>query len=451
MSGEQDREPASRPGSGPSGHGPADGAPFSPGGTSGGASSGPGGPSQDVPRSPSPAQCVPGRPAVLTAEELAAILRGRGPLTGAELDALERLDRAHHDPDGGDPGEDPGWGPPPEWLTPTAGEQHALPGADADLAGLADADLAGEDPDEVPDPGILDAGFTHRYPAPGAAGFAGGGLLDRMLPGADLAWHAGMARQRGLGSLSDDQLIGVLGAARRLQSWQAELELAATAELDARRAGPGGRDGEHVAAELAAALTLTGRAAGSQLELSRQLQRLPHTRGLLAAGIIDRPRAIVIAGELSLLGDQAAAAAENQVAGRAGAMTTGRLRAACQRAVLAADPQAAIRRREQAGQDARVECWAEASGTAALAGRDLDRVRVIAADKALDAAARWLAARGLPGTLDQLRADAFLARLAGQPLGTLLPPATATARARPAPPAPRPAPPGRRPGPAGST
>jgi len=78
-------------------------------------------------------------------------------------------------------------------------------------------------------------------------------------------------------------------------------------------------------------------------------------------------------------------------------------------------------------------------------------VRVIAADKALDAAARWLAARGLPGTLDQLRADAFLARLAGQPLGTLLPPATATARARPAPPAPRPAPPGRRPGPAGST
>ena len=148
-----------------------------------------------------------------------------------------------------------------------------------------------------------------------------------MLPGADLAWHAAMARQRGLGSLTDDQLIGVLGAARRQGSRAAELELAATAELDARRAGPGGREGEHVAAELAAGLTLTGRAAWSQLELSRQLGRLPQTRGLLAAGIIDRPRALVITAELALLDDQTAAAAEDRIAPRAGGMTSGRLRA----------------------------------------------------------------------------------------------------------------------------
>ena len=45
-------------------------------------------------------------------------------------------------------------------------------------------------------------------------------------------------------------------------------------------------EGEHVADELAAALTLTGWAAQAQLELSRQLERLPHTAGLLAAGII---------------------------------------------------------------------------------------------------------------------------------------------------------------------
>jgi len=372
-----------------------------------------------------PAPGGPGRPAVLTAEELAVILRGRGPLTDAELDALERLDRAHLDPDD-DLGEDQDWGVPAEWLMLPAEEQRALLGSDEDLAGLADD----PDEDEAPDPEIMDAGFTHRDPAPGAAGFAGGGLLDRMLPGADLAWHAGMARQRGLGSLSDDQLIGVLGAARRLQSWQAELELAATAELDARRAGPDGRDGEHVAAELAAALRLTGRAAQSQLDLSRQLQRLPQTRGLLAAGIIDRPRALVITAELALL-DDAAAAAETLIAPGAGAMTTGRLRAACQRAVIACDPQAAIRRREQAQQDARVECWAEAAGTGAIAGRDLDRVKVIAADKALDADARWLAARGRPGTLEQLRAEAFLARLAGQPRHTLLPsdPAAAAAAA----------------------
>ena len=238
-----------------------------------------------------------------------------------------------------------------------------------------------------------------------------------------------MARQRGLGTLNDDQLIGLLGASRRLGSWQAELELAVTAELDARRAGPDGREGEHVAAELAAALTLTGRSAQAQLDLSRQLERLPQTAALLAAGIIDRPRAIVITAELALLPAGAAAEVENLIAPRAGAMTTGRLRAACQRAVIACDPQAAIRRREQAEKDARVECWAEAAGTAALAGRDLDRARAITADKTLDADARWLHDHGVAGSLEQLRVEAFLARLNGQPFDTLLPPPPAGAGA----------------------
>jgi hypothetical protein len=61
------------------------------------------------------------------------------------------------------------------------------------------------------------------------------------MAGPDLAWHLGQARQRGLAALSDDKLCGVISAARRLESWQAGLELAAVAELDARRAGTGGR------------------------------------------------------------------------------------------------------------------------------------------------------------------------------------------------------------------
>ena len=126
----------------------------------------------------------------------------------------------------------------------------------------------------------LEAGFTHRYGGHGT-GFTAGGPLDVMLPGPDLARHIGQARQRGLGVLSDDELCGVIDAARRLGSWQAELELAAVAELDARRAGPDGRDGEHVAEEIAAVLTLTGRSADALLELSRRLQRLPQTQALL--------------------------------------------------------------------------------------------------------------------------------------------------------------------------
>jgi Domain of unknown function (DUF222) len=249
-----------------------------------------------------------------------------------------------------------------------------------------------------------------------------------MLPGPDLAWYIGQVRQAGLSALSDDELIGVLNGARRLSSWQAGLELAAVAELDARRAGPGGREGEHVAEELAAALTLTGRSAGALLELARRLERLPQTTALLAAGVIDRSGAAVIADQLSLLDGDAAAAVEDRIAPRAGQLTTGQLAAACQRAVLAHDPQAAARRKDRAEKQARVECWAEPAGTGAIAGRDLNLAAVIAADKHLDAAARWLTQHGAPGPVDQLRAQAFLARLTGQPLGSLLPVAPDTAR-----------------------
>src|SRR6516225_7600185 len=204
---------------------------------------------------------------------------------------------------------------------------------------------ASDDQDQASAPEALEAGFTHRYGGTGT-GFCAGGLLDGMLPGPDLAWHVGQARQTGLGVLSDDELIGLLGAARRLSSWQAELELAVVAELDVRRAGPDGREGEHVAEEIAAALTLTGRSAGTLLELSHRLERLPQTQALLAAGVIDRARAGVIADQLSLLPDDDAAAVEDRIAARAGTMTTGQLAAACQRAVLAHDPQAAARRRE---------------------------------------------------------------------------------------------------------
>jgi hypothetical protein len=269
---------------------------------------------------------------------------------------------------------------------------------------------------------LVEAGFTHRYPTPGATGFRAGGPLDVMLPGAELAWHIGAARQRGLGELSDDELIGFLAAARRAESWQAAMVLAATTELDARRAAPDGREGEHVADELAAALTLTGRSAQAQLELSRQLERLPHTAGLLAAGIIDRSRAVVIAGHLALLSDSDAAAVDAAIAAQAGQKTTGQLSAKCHSAVVAHDPLAYLRRKKQAEKDARVECWTEDTGTAAMSGRDLDRARTIAADKSLDEAARWLQRHGVSGSLEQLRAEVFLARLSGQPLHTLLAP-----------------------------
>ena len=103
------------------------------------------------------------------------------------------------------------------------------------------------------------------------------------------------------------------------------------------------------------------------------------------------------------------------------------LRAALRRAVLAADPAAASRRRDDARADAAVTVWDEASGNAALAGRELPPAEVLTADARLTALAKWLQARGAPGTISQLRAAVYTALLNGRPVDTLLPDASAAA------------------------
>jgi hypothetical protein len=202
------------------------------------------------------------------------------------------------------------------------------------------------------------------------------------------------------------------------------LELAAVTDLAARReaeaAGAGSCvPGEHVGDEIAAALTLTARAADVLLDLAIALRRLPATMTALAAGRIDRYRAAVIADEVGGLGDEHAAAVEQRVLDDAPGQTTGQLRAATRRAVLAANPAAARERKERAGRDARVERWDEHAGTAALAGRDLPPADVLAADHNLSALAGSLRRAGVNGTMDQLRAKAYLALLTGQPITAL--------------------------------
>ena len=258
-------------------------------------------------------------------------------------------------------------------------------------------------------------------PSGTGAGFAAGGLLDHLAPGSALAGFAQNAWADGLGTLCDDSLVGVIQAWRRLASWAAAGELAAVAELDRRRtaevaAGADPHLAEHVGDELAASLTLTTRSADALLDTACGLARLPLTSAALATGQIDRAKALVISEGVSCLGDAHAAAVESAVIGRAPGQTSGQLRAATQRAVLAVDPTAAKRRQEEARKDARVEVWDERCGTAALAGRDLPPADVLAADKRIDALARHLKSAGREETLSQLRAEVFLALLQGQPV-----------------------------------
>ena len=189
---------------------------------------------------------------------------------------------------------------------------------------------------------------------------------------------------------------------------------------DARAAGDR-RLADHVGDEVAAALTLTCRAADRLVSLAAAVTRLPAVAAALAAGRIDLPSAIIFTDELAGLGDVEAAAVAALVAADAPGLTTGQLRGVLHRAVLALDPDAARKRREKAQRDARVECWTEPAGTWSLAGRDLPPAAVLAADQHIDTAARDLKNAGADGTLEQLRAAVFLALLTSRPLYTLLP------------------------------
>jgi hypothetical protein len=325
--------------------------------------------------------------------------------------------------------------PPTEWLDedPWLDDDPAAEDPEQITAWLDELEQTFPWADDDPDfddcgpagpPEVLKAGFWDRATGDGC-GFAAGGTADHLPPGPVLAGLANDRWQAGLGRLSDDELIGVLRAARRLSSWAAAMELAATTDLWRRRtteedAGDTGA-ALHTDDEIAAALTLTRHAAEQALNLAVALRRLQATQAALTAGDIDLPRVKVIADELTGLDDRHAAAVEAAIIGAAPGLTTGQLRAATRQAVQAADPTAARTRKEQALREARVERWTEPAGTTALAGRDLPPAQVLAADANLTALAQQLKAAGGEGTLDTLRAKIYLALLTGTPAHSLLP------------------------------
>ena len=260
----------------------------------------------------------------------------------------------------------------------------------------------------------------------------------------------------GCAHVGDDELTGIIKAWRRITSWGAARELAAVAELARRRpadiddildpevaaqlragggaaaagsaspglpgstespAGPGLPElvSPFVPDELVPALTMTVRAAELHLSLAADLAtKLPMTAAALEAGLIDMVRARIIAEAARVLTRERAAAVEQLIFPRAEQQTSGQLRAALARAMLAADPDAARKRREQAQREARVLRWREDAGTAALSGRDLPSAEVLAADQRISARARELKSAGLAGTMDELRARAYLDFLLGR-------------------------------------
>ena len=277
--------------------------------------------------------------------------------------------------------------------------------------------------------GVLAAGFQPRPSVTtslSGSGFESGGVLDTSEPSASLAGLTDAATRDGrLAELFDDELIGVIRAWRRIESWSGAGLMMAVAELARRRpaertppAPPGGfpaQLSEFIGDEVAAALTLTAQTAAAYLDVALDLAtRLPETAKALRAGVIDYAKARLIAEATRILSDADARTVEARILPMAGQQTLGRLRAAVSRAVLAVDPEAATRRREEAQKDPRVRRWQEDAGTAALAGFGLPPADVLEADQRITARALALRDAGLPGSLEELRARAYLDTLLGQ-------------------------------------
>jgi hypothetical protein len=97
-------------------------------------------------------------------------------------------------------------------------------------------------------------------------------------------------------------------------------------------------------------------------------------------------------------------------------MTRGMIRDRIGCAVIAVNPGAARKRREEAEKNGRVEIYPELSGNTHISGRELPPALAQAANQNIAARARQLKAAGVPGDTDRLRTLAYLEMLgAGTP------------------------------------
>jgi hypothetical protein len=293
---------------------------------------------------------------------------------------------------------------------------------DALVASLGEAADVGD----LGNHGNVDDRSGERIPA----GALSGRVAERLAPGPDLVAWLAMAEAPGL---DDADLAAVAGSWRRVASWAQAQELAAVAQIASRAAardedvgtdadGRPARIPATAAAEVALELTMSQYGAAWWADLAVQLcWRLSATGAALAAGSIDLQRARLIAEATGRLSDEAARAVEERVLPAAREQTTGMLRAALRRAVIAADPAGAERRREEAERQAKVSLYPDEETTATLAGQRLPGVHAAAAMARIKAMARAWKASGASGGIDLLCAKIYLGLL----LGTLplIPPA----------------------------
>ena len=223
-----------------------------------------------------------------------------------------------------------------------------------------------------------------------------------------------------LSRLTDNQLIGVLQAERRLGNRNHYQQTRTIAEFARRRleefetAKARGvrvrcRAGEFPGVELASELLISGLEAGRWIDSATDLTtRLPRTLQGMSAGLIDAERGAIIAAYTSSLSAEDAAKADEVLAATAPEVRAETLARRAAVLEMKLDPEAAKARKEKTKRVAqRVQVQLERSGNASVAGRELDVTDAMASKANIHAIALRLRRAGLTGSLDHLRAGVF--------------------------------------------
>jgi len=311
------------------------------------------------------------------------------------------------------------------------GADHGAALSDEDLLALLDSlGVAGTHDPEEHQEAIADAEWealqAYDFGADDEDGE--GRAVSPVLVGEHLPAGPGLAAvlaQDPLAGASDWDLPGLAAGYRRLAAWAQARELSACAEIAARRAAANPKIGTcedgrpaslppEAAAEVGLELSMTQPGASAWTALACQLRwALPLTGDALAAGTIDLGRARIIADATVFLTRDHASQVEARVVPAAGRQTTGQLRAAVRRAVLAIDPDGAEQRQRDTERSAKLALYPGEEGTATLTGSCLPGLEAAAAMARITAMARALKSSGAHGGIDLLRANIFLGLLLG--------------------------------------
>ena len=290
---------------------------------------------------------------------------------------------------------------------------------------------------------------TSNQPRPGgpvrpavAAGFAEGGAADVLAPGAELAGLVTAAIGTDgsvLGTLTDQEVLGVLGAVQKMAAWAAWGELVTLAEFASRRPGAcpdaatgpdsatstdtGTRTGPRigtVAARAAAeeAAWKTGEQWTRMLDQSVHAvavtTRLPHTLAALGQGLVSDYKVRIIQTQTADLTTEDVAKADVMLAAAGQVKNPPALRDYARRQVARLDPEAATRKKERGRQNAYVRAWQEDSGNMGLSAREMPNGDGQIAWQNIEERALDLHAAGVPGTTGQLQVQAMLDFLLGR-------------------------------------